>query len=270
MGAISTLLGHIIKFIYDIVQNYGWAIILFTLLVRIILLPLNIKQQKSMMRMQKISPVLTEIQEKYKNDKEKLNKETMKIYQDYKISPLAGCLPMLIQLPILFALIRVIYDPGLYMFGLQNTAEALNLYPQARNITDAKLIMAVKECGLNSMFFGIDLTSIPNWRYFNTLWVFPILSTVATFFSGKVTQAMSGNAGNEQQQQQTKMMNSIFPLMTAFFTFTMPVAASLYWTISSAIQVLQTYLLKKIIKVNITIDDGGSWHERNNKKRQNS
>ena len=256
-----------IRFIYDIVQNYGWAIIIFTIIVRLLLLPLNIKQQKSMMRMQKISPLLTEIQEKYKNDKEKLNKETMKIYQDYKISPMAGCLPMLIQFPILIALIKVIYDPGLYMFGLQNTAEALTLYPEATNITVAKLIMAVKECGLNSTFFGINLTAIPDWKILNTLWVFPALATVATFFSGKITQAMSGTAVNEQQQQQTKMMSAIFPLMTAFFTFTMPVAASLYWTISSAIQIAQTYILKKFIKVDITLDDGGSWHERNNKKR---
>lgn len=269
MGSISKLLGHIIKFIYDLVPNYGWAIIIFTIIVRLILLPLNIKQQKSMMRMQKVSPLLNELQEKYKNDKDKLSKETMKIYKDYKISPTAGCLPMLIQLPILFALIRVIYDPGLYMFGLQNTADALKLYPEAANITVAKLIMAVKECGLNSNFFGIDLTAIPNWRYLNTLWVFPMLSTAATYFSSLVNQKISGNTGNEQQQQQAKMMNTMFPLMTLFFTFTMPVAASLYWTISSAIQIAQTYVLKKIIKVDITLEDGGSWHEKNSKKRQN-
>lgn len=266
MGAISTFLGLIIKFIYDIVQNYGWAIIIFTIIVRIILLPLNIKQQKSMMRMQKISPVLKEVQEKYKNDKEKLNKETMKIYQDHKISPLAGCLPMLIQFPILIALIKVIYDPGQFMFGLQNTANALKLYPEATNITVAKLIMAVKECGLNSNFYGISLISIPDWKIFNALWFFPIMATVATFLSSRVTQAMTANTVTDQQQQQTKMMNTLFPLMTAFFTFTMPVAASLYWTISSAIQVVQTYVLKKLIKVDISIEDGGSWHDRNNKK----
>lgn len=266
MGAISTLLGHIIKYIYDIVQNYGWAIIIFTIIVRVILLPLNIKQHKSMLKTKKISPLLAEIQEKYKNDKEKLGKETMNIYKKYKISPMAGCLPMLIQLPILIALIRVIYDPGFYMFGL-DTAEAASLYPGV-DITTAKILMAVEQCGLNSIFFGINLTMKPNFQVINLLWVFPILATVTTYFSSVVTQKMSGNVGNEQQMQQTKMMNTIFPLMTAFFTFTMPVAASLYWSISSAIQVGQTYILNKLIKVDdIKIDDGGSWHERNYKKR---
>ena len=131
MGSIARLLGSLLKVIYDLVGNYGLAILFFTIIVRIILLPLNIKQQRSMMRMQAVSPLITEIQEKYKNDKEKSAQETMKVYQKYKISPMAGCLPMLIQFPVLIALIWVIYDPGRYLFGV-DTTNALEIMQKMR------------------------------------------------------------------------------------------------------------------------------------------
>lgn len=278
MGSIAKLLGGLLKLIYDIVSNYGVAIVIFTVIVRVILLPLNIKQQKSMMRMQAVSPLISEIQEKYKNDKEKQSQETMKIYQNYKISPFAGCLPLLIQFPILIALIWVIYDPGFYMFGV-DTKNALEVIqkvdPSIVNPTVAKLMLAVKECGLNSMFMGIDLTSIPNFMMVSKLWIFPILATLATYFSGKITQTNqtqnTSSNGDNPAQQSSKMMTTMMPLMTLFFTFTMPVAASFYWFISSAIQVLQTIVLNKVLKVEkIELDNGGNWHERNNKKRKNS
>jgi len=268
MGSIAGLLGSLLKFIYDFVNNYGIAIIIFTLFVRVILLPLNIKQQKSMMRTQAVMPLISSIQEKYKNDKDKMNQETMKIYQKYNISPLAGCLPLLIQFPVLIALIWVIYDPGQYMFGI-DTANAVTVMG-IDNPTVAKLVMAVKECGLNSMFLGIDLTAIPNFQLVSVEWIFPLLATGATYLSGKITQAKQNNStsGDNPAQQSGKMMTTMMPLMTLFFTFTMPIAASFYWFISSAIQVIQTLVLNKVIKVeDITLDDGGNWHERNSKKR---
>ncbi len=270
MSSIAGLLGSLLKIIYDLVGNYGLAILFFTILVRLILLPLNIKQQRSMMRMQAVSPLITEIQEKYKNDKEKSAQETMKVYQKYKISPMAGCLPMLIQFPVLIALIWVIYDPGWYMFGL-DTANAVKLMG-IDNPTVAKLVMAVKECGLNSIFMGIDLTSIPNFALVSFDWIFPLLATGATYLTGKMTQLKQNNnsQGDNPAQQSTKMMTTMMPLMTLFFTFTMPVAASFYWFVSSAIQIVQTLVLNKVLKVDsIELDKGENWHERNNKKRKN-
>ena len=98
------LFGAILKFFYELSGNYGVAIILFTLAVNIILLPLTWKQQKSTTKMQSIQPELKKIQQKYKNDKEKLNMEMMKLYKDNDINPMGGCLPLLIQLPIIFIL----------------------------------------------------------------------------------------------------------------------------------------------------------------------
>lgn len=110
-------LGWVLKLMYMLCSNYGVALILFTIIVKAILFPLTLKQQKSMMKTQKLQPILNELQQKYGNDKEKLNQETMKIYQKYKINPMSGCLPLLIQLPILLALYWVVRQPMVYIMG---------------------------------------------------------------------------------------------------------------------------------------------------------
>ena len=102
------VLGWILQFFYRLVGNYGVAIILFTIFIKLLLLPLDLKQKKSMAKTQKLQPLLNAVQQKYANDKEKLSQETMKLYQKYGINPMSGCLPMLIQLPIIFSLFYVI------------------------------------------------------------------------------------------------------------------------------------------------------------------
>ncbi len=117
MSYIMLAMGWILKMCYFLVNNYGLAIILFTVLVKALLLPLTIKQQRSMALTQKLQPLLNEVQKKYANDKEKLNAETMKLYQKYKVNPMSGCLPMLIQLPLLMALYFVMRRPVVYLMG---------------------------------------------------------------------------------------------------------------------------------------------------------
>ncbi|WGX76291.1 YidC/Oxa1 family membrane protein insertase [Paraclostridium bifermentans] len=114
MNFISNLLGQVLKFILDFGIEYGWAIILFTIVVKVILLPLTIKQTKSMKAMQDIQPKIKEIQEKYKSKPEKQNQEIMKVYQEAKINPMSGCLPLLIQFPILIGLYNVLRQPVTY------------------------------------------------------------------------------------------------------------------------------------------------------------
>lgn len=117
MSYIMIALGWVLKMCNLLVGNYGVAIILFTLLIKFALLPLTVKQQRSMMLTQKIQPLMNELQQKYANDKEKLNAETMKLYQKYKVNPMSGCLPLLIQLPILMALYWVVKKPVVYLMG---------------------------------------------------------------------------------------------------------------------------------------------------------
>ena len=112
LNAIGNFLGVILGFIVNIVGDYAWSIIIFTILVRLCLMPLMIKQIKSTKAMQDIQPKMQEIQEKYKNKPEKQKEELMKLYKDAKINPMAGCLPMFIQLPILMGLFALLRDPA--------------------------------------------------------------------------------------------------------------------------------------------------------------
>lgn len=133
MTYIMIALGRILELFYRIIGNYGFAIILFTVFIKLLLFPLDIKQKKSMAKTQKIQPLLMEVQKKYANDKNKLNQETMKLYQKYGISPTSGCLPMLIQLPIILALYWVVRKPLMFMMGVSaadtwRIAEAFNAW----------------------------------------------------------------------------------------------------------------------------------------------
>lgn len=119
MSYIMFALGWVLKFCNMIVGNYGVTLIMFTVVIKAILLPMTIKQQKSMMLTQKLQPLLNEINRKYANDKEKQSSETMKLYQRYKVNPMSGCLPLLIQFPILIALYWVVKKPVVYLMGFR-------------------------------------------------------------------------------------------------------------------------------------------------------
>ena len=132
---IAIPMGTILKFIYDNIafQNYGIAIILFTVGIKSLLLPLTIKQVKSTSKIEKLQPQIQEIQNKYKDDKEKQSAELIKIYQENGIKPTAGCLPLLLQMPILFSLYYVISQPLKYMAGKspEIITQLYDLIPQA-------------------------------------------------------------------------------------------------------------------------------------------
>lgn len=117
--AIAKVLGRLLYLIYNTIafKNYGASLILFTIIIKLALLPLTIKQIKSTQKMQEIQPELDKLQKRYKNDKEKLNQEMMKLYQEKGVNPAGGCLPMLVQLPIIFALFYTIRKPLTYMLG---------------------------------------------------------------------------------------------------------------------------------------------------------
>lgn len=115
MSLLATPLGWIMKLCYALVKNYGIALLLFTLITRLVVFPLNVKQQKSTARMAMLNPQLEKLRKKYANNKEKLNEETMKLYSKENVNPMASCLPMVITMVILFSLIPVIYGPLTYI-----------------------------------------------------------------------------------------------------------------------------------------------------------
>jgi len=280
---ITTPLGYILGWINDFVNNYGVAIILFTILIKLILLPLGLKQQKSMTKMQKVQPKLKEIQEKYQYDQNKASQESMKLYKEYGVNPAGGCLPLLIQFPILIGLYQVIYRPLTYI--LHFSADKVKALQETYKLTDAasarmaELVIATKEKLLNFNFFGLDLSQIPmdTFKEFMAgkaeavalvILIIPILSTLTTYLSSKVTSYLN-DANKEKKEEEpqkpqrvlspdqktnssnaansaesmTKTMNWMMPLMTLWLTLTLPSTLGLYWTVSNVLSLAQTVLL---------------------------
>ncbi len=267
---LYALFGTIIKFIYFTCgENFGFALIVFTVLIKLLLLPLSIKQQRSTTAMQKLQPQLMELQKKYANDKDKLSRETMELYKKNDVSPFGGCLPMIFQLLILIVMVNIVYRPGTYIMGVEGLSKDLN-----------SQIAAAQAAGMNFQFFWWDLATKPTFTFAPTLailitWILPLLATGATYLSGLISQKMTAPAQStannpqaEQTQQMTKSMTTFMPIMTLVFTFTLPLSASLYWFISSMTQVLQQAVLAKILKVNIKDEGGLSYHEKLNQKRK--
>ncbi|MBO5098747.1 MAG: YidC/Oxa1 family membrane protein insertase [Clostridia bacterium] len=274
MGAFSLLittpLGYIISFIYDLVQNYGLAIIIFTILVKFIMLPLVVKQQKSTVQMKMVQPELQKIQKKYANDQQRLSQETMKLYKKYNISPAGGCLPLLIQLPIILGLYQVITRPMQYILHMGTdliqkianvlkdggfiTEQIANYATKQNQITVASamadnLAFVEEKVGtalstINFDFFGLDLSLTPQLSNPSILWIIPILSAVTAYLSGKITTKLSGN---DQAAEQMKTMNIMMPLMSGYFCFIMPTGVGLYWVMSNVIQVIQQVVVTKIM-----------------------
>lgn len=276
MDFIKVPIGYLLGWIYQFTENfggYGAALIVFTLVIKLILLPLTLKQQKSMTKMQKIQPKLQKLQEKYKNDQQLLSQETMKLYKKYGVSPAGGCLPLLIQLPILFALYRVIYQPLTYMLHLP--ADKIAEYATEFGIDIKNAMAEIQIAGaqhahhINFEFLGLNLADKPEisaaaWA---TL-IIPVLAAVTTYFSSKITQWMNkkpedetknkeeakpqrilspeqktNNSNANNAESMTKSMSVIMPIFTLWITYTLPMAMGIYWIASNIFGILQTVLL---------------------------
>ena len=200
-------------YIDKVTGNYGWSIILLTILVRIIFYPVNAKQAKAMKGMQKVQPELKKIQEKYKDDREQLNKEMMELYRRHKVNPLAGCLPMLVQLPVFL---------GLYNALMQ--AIELRHAPFLGWITDLS-----QPDRLGTL--GIPFVSPPG---------IPIL-TLLMGASMLVQQKMTPAAGDPAQQRMMMFLPVIFTVMFVNF----PSGLVLYWFANNVMSIGQQYMTNR-------------------------
>lgn len=223
---VAQPLGALLKMIFDFVGDYGYSIIIFTIIVKVLLLPFNIKQTESSKKMNEISPKMKELQEKYKNDKEKLNQKLLELYKEHNYNPAAGCLPMLIQMPILFALFYVIREPVKYVFMNQAAYDSI-----------AKSFWWLTDIGQTEMAstlirvggFGIPLLAI--------------LSGVTTYYQMKMITP-SGNKVDPSQ----KMMTNMMPIMFAWFTLQVPAGLAIYWVVSNLFSIAQQYFILKPLK----------------------
>lgn len=277
---ILLALGCVIKVIYNTFSNYGVAIILFTVVIKLLLLPLNIKSQRAMKKQQKIQPIIAELQKKYANDQAKLQQEMMKVYKDNNVSMMGGCLPMFIQMPILVALYSVIRRPitfirGAFFAGKMPSHISTTLNSLAEKVGETiqggvdafwkndqiKISRWANEIGfeewsINFDFLGLDLSRNPSeaLKYLNDignnlavvmLLLIPILAILSSIAQSKISMHLSGQDKNtnEQTQATNSMMMWMMPLMTGFFAFSLPAGMGLYWIASGAIQIVQQLVL---------------------------
>lgn len=288
IAAICGIFGDLLNFLYNLFgQNYGIALIGFTLIVNLLLLPLTLKQQKSTTMMQAIQPELTRLQEKYKNDKEKLNMEMMKLYQNNNINPMSGCLPLLIQLPIILILYQVIIKPLSYMQGL--TADQISklreLVGAGNTVMEVDLAAKAATLGdkmpdfftpINFDFFGIDLGSIPSISQPSILWLIPILAGVTTYALSWLTMRQAEAKKTEEQKKREKnnptanqmqTMNKIMPLITVWFTFTFAAGIGFYWIMNNIFKMIQQLIVNQLLKKESPLVIETSTNGKNKKKK---
>jgi YidC/Oxa1 family membrane protein insertase len=242
-------------------SNMVLAIIVFTILVKLATYPLTVQQLRSSQKMQELQPEIKKLQEKYKNDREKLSQEQMALYRQYGINPVGGCLPLLIQFPIFIALYSAIN------FALAATPTHL------MDLTNRLLLPGLDSAiPLNNMWLGLDLTQPPNIYAPSSAVVLivslamPILTMVTTWLSFKVSMpppAPSEDGKPNQMQTMTQSMSTIMPLMYGFFALSFSVGLSIYFIVSNIIQIVQYAMMGRANFSNIFGSRIGSRLNRN-------
>lgn len=261
--AIASVLGYIIRFFYDLVgQNYFITILLFTLFTKVVLFPLAWIQIKSMEKMNKMSVKQKEIQDKYKNDKEKQTQELMNLYKENKVNPLSGCLPLIIQIPIILAMFYIVKQPLTYI--VQTPQEEIKTYTQQllnkEDVNEKEMqaneLLIAKEHNLINMqvISGINLGDVPsnvfskdeNKKASPISLAIPILTFIVSFLLNKYSQKNTQQTPEQAEMQKTT--NLMMPLMSAFFSYAMPLALGVYWLFGSMLQFVQQFIINKIVK----------------------
>ncbi|MBC3797762.1 YidC/Oxa1 family membrane protein insertase [Acetobacterium tundrae] len=225
MDFLYNIFGWVLFQIFEIVHNYGWAIIIFTILTKICLLPLNIKQTKSMKDMQRLQPELQKLQKKFKNNKEKLNEETLKLYKTFKVNPAGGCLPLLIQFPILIGLYGTLKSPDLWVFhGTIGTFDMSFLWMTSLSNTDPYYIL-------------------------------PVLAALFTFITQKFTMASSTTNPDDPNAKTQKIMLYVMPIMIGYMAINMPAGVALYWVVQNMFTFVQQFAMMRMPEPDYSIEE---------------
>lgn len=215
MGAIANLFGYLLNFLYNLFNNYGIAIIVFTILLRIILIPITVSQQKSMKKNAKVQEKMKEIQKKYKNNPEKLNQETIELYKREKVSPFSGCLSSIIQIILIISVFWLVSKPLTYMKKVDSnkvneyidqikTEEGkTSAYPEIQVIQTKSA--EDSEVAINMDFLGLDLSKVPNQNLKDiTVYIIPVLYVITSFVSIKMTNNMQDKAKEKKKADKEK------------------------------------------------------------------
>ena len=283
------LLGSMLAWFSSITGSYALALLLYALLFKIVFLFFTIKQQKNQIKMAKLTPKIEAIRAKYRGRTDqvtmrKQQEEIMKLQQDEGYSPLSGCLPLLIQMPIIIFLYNVIRKPLSYIaklgkdvisiindtLGNSGNVDEIILAGQIRNITDQGKIVEInnalaaaghdttiweiQEIVPSFNLWGLNLAEKPSLANISWLILIPLLAAGFQWLTMFISRKVSGNATqlqaqDEQTQMSMRMMDLMMPAMTLFFTFSFSAMMGLYWIYQSIITIIQTVILAKVMPV---------------------
>jgi len=217
LTSISLILLSILQFFYSILHNYGVSILLLTICINLFLYPLTFKSLKSMQKLQELQPHIEKIRQENKDNPNKLNKEIMELYRRYKVNPMGGCLPMVLQMPVFIAL----YNTLSRSIELKNAS-----------------FLWIKDLSMPDAFFPLGV-NIPLLG--NAINLLPILMIGAMILQQKISQSTTGSSQSEQQ----KLIANIMPVMFGFIFYSLPSGLVLYWLTSTLVTSSMQFLMYK-------------------------
>lgn len=259
VGQIAWLLGKIMDFIYTVLDKLlptdsglvGLSIILYTIIVYTIMLPLTVKQQRTSKMSSVMNPEIQAVQKKYKNKRDqasqlKMQEEMQQVYDKYGTSMTSGCLPLLIQMPLLFALYPVIYDMGSYVPAIKNAT------------TDVQRFLTIPDLSMSpiAIIKARETFEIAPVLIIITCIALPLLSGLTQFLSIKLSQSVSGQQMDKDNPMAgtMKTMNMTMPLFSVFMVFTMSSGIGLYWIVSAVVRCVQQFFINKHLQ-KISVED---------------
>ena len=268
MHILGVPLGWVMKFIYGFIQNYGLSIIVFTILVKLLMLPMAVKQQKSQAKMAVVQPQMLELQKRYANNQQKLQEELAALYAREGYNPTSGCLTLFIQFPIIMGLYDVIYKPLTHVLALGSEtltkateiATSLGLLPEKLYSAEPYIISAVqndpaafealgadivsKIQNFDMYFLGINLGDTPTMA-FNALLLIPILSFASQMLMTVISFRNNNTGSDNPSMAGMKATMYMMPFLSAWICFSVPAGVGMYWIVSSVLSLLQMVVLNK-------------------------
>lgn len=277
----ATIFGFVLNFIYGIVSNYGIALIIFTVILKLVMLPASLKQQKTMKKTAKIQKQVRDIQEKYSSDPTRMNQEVMDLYKRENMSPFSGCLSSIIQFIVVLSMFYLVSRPLSYMLNVDETL--INDYTTKlqQEVEDNRTmrypeIAIIKQFSenddkikINMDFLGLDLSDVPSnnltdWK----VYIIPCLYVITSVISMKLTTVLNSNKKTENKdiktklpekaentdetaemmQQMNKNMSLMMPFMTVSIAFIAPLGLALYWFLSNILSIFERLFVYKFVK----------------------
>ena len=269
----ANVFGYLLNAIYNVVNNYGLAIIIFTIILKVVMLPVSIKQQRTLKKTSKLQAQVKEIQVKYSNDQVRQSQELMDLYKRENMSPFSGCLGSIVQFIIILSVFYLISSPLTYMKHVD--PELLNKYTQQiQENTDEAIryreIAIIKEMSdidenvrLNMDFLGLDLSDVPSQNYSDwKVFIIPGLYVLTSLLSMKLTTMLTKKPENKEiivqetpkekeedaMEEMNRQMNLMMPIMTVSIALIAPLGLALYWLVSNLLMIGERLIMNKLFK----------------------